>query len=47
MEAKGDTGQAELYAEERAIAVAAEEARRAAVPGLSNPYAVKDEDDDI
>ena len=30
----------DLYAEERAAAARAEEARRLAVPGLANPYAV-------
>ena len=45
MEAKGEQGGAELYAEERQLAAKAEEARRAAVPGLSNPYSVKDDDD--
>lgn len=45
MEAKGDEAHEELYTEERALAAQAEEARRAAVPGLQNPYAATADDD--
>jgi hypothetical protein len=47
MEAKGDEATGELYAEEQAARERAEQQRRAAVPGLQNPYAVPDADDDL
>jgi hypothetical protein len=45
MEAKGDDATGELFAEEHAARERAEQQRRAAVPGLQNPYAVADDDD--
>jgi hypothetical protein len=45
MEAKGDEATGELYAEEHAARERAEQQRRAAVPGLQNPYQVADADD--